>query len=75
MRQMSLKHPGMHIWVRKNFLHYSRLTIMGIRSTILIVDFGYVVGPDQNFQKCTKWLIDSPKRLFGPEKKFVTMIA
>ena len=54
----------------KRFFHYSPPTITGSRSTIQVVDFGSVVSPIGIFQKCTKWLIGTLKRLFGPKKNF-----
>ena len=60
----------MHIWVRKDFFHYSHPTITGSCSTIQVVDFGSVVSPIRIFQKCTKWLIGTLKRLFWPQKNF-----
>ena len=54
----------------KIFFHYSPPTITGSRSTIQVVDFGSVVSPIGIFQKCTKWLIGTLKRLFWPQKNF-----
>ena len=48
-------------------------TLMGSRSTIVLVDFGFVVSRIGIFQKRTKRLIGTLKRLFGPEKIFATM--
>ena len=65
----------MDIWVRKNFFRYSPPTIMGSRSTIQVVDYGSMLSRIRIFQKCTKRLIGTLKRLFGPQKNFPTMDA